>query len=133
MLTAKHARVIREIEKRLDAGIEAAVRRAAEGYEKRVTQEESPPASTPGEFPHVVTGQGAANIAWGVERGIEGEVEGRFGVMGEDSPIPAYTGHEKAGGEHLDVLREEMGRLGMDTSLYEDIEAVRRAFRRGAK
>jgi hypothetical protein len=134
MAHPRDIQILREIEKRLAAGIEAAVQRAAEGYEKRVTDEQSPPTSDPGEYPHEDTGQGAANISYGVQQAADGgEVEGRFGLFGENSPIPQFPGQDHTGGEHLDWLRENQQRLGMDSSFAEDLEAVKRAFRRGAR
>lgn len=132
MASGNELRILREIERRLSAGIEAAVGRAAEGYRKRVTAEQAPPPSEPGEYPAEDTGQGAANIGYGVARaGLE--IEGRFGVFGEGSPIPQFPGQDHVGGEHLDWLRANQARLGMDSSFAEDLEAVRRAFRRGAR
>lgn len=134
MATARDLLLLKIIERRIGAGLEAAVRRAADGYRKRVTAEQSPPPSEPGEYPHEDTGQGAANIAYGVARALAvGELEGRFGVFGEESPIPQFPQQDHPGGEHLDWLRDNQGRLGMDSSFIEDLEAVRRAFRRGAR
>jgi hypothetical protein len=134
MATAREIMILRQIEKRLAAGIEQAVKLAAEGYEKRVTTEQSPPTSDPGEYPHEDTGQGAANISFGVQRAAaEGEIEGRFGLFGDRSPIPRFPDQDHVGGEHLDWLRENQARLGMDSSFAEDLEAVKRAFKRGAK
>lgn len=135
MAKSNEARVLREIQKRLGKGIEQAVKRAAEGYRERVTLLQSPPPSDPGEYPAEDTGQGAANISYGVQASpsLAGEIEGRFGVLGSDSPIPVYPGQDHAGGEHLDWLRENQGRLGMDSSFASDLNAIKLAFRRGAK
>lgn len=134
MPSAQELRILREIQRRLAAGIQDAVERAADGYRERVTAEQSPPPSSPGEFPHEDTGQGAANIAFGVgEAPTPGDIEGRFGVFGESSPIPRFPGQDHTGGEHLDWLRAEQARLGMDSSFIEDLEAIKRAFLRGAR
>lgn len=124
--------VMREMERRLSHAIEAAVEEAADGYRKRVTAQQAPPSSVPGEYPAEDTGQGAANISFGIASEPP-EIAGRFGVMGENSPIPQFPGQDHVGGEHLDDLRENQQRLGMDTSFYEDLAEVRAAFRRGAK
>lgn len=127
--------VRREIERRLLQGLAAAVETAGEGYRKRVTAEESPPPSEPGEYPHEDTGQGERNITYGTGRAKHNrrELAGRFGVMGDKSRIPIFPGQDHRGGEHLDWLREDFGRLGMDSSFAEDLDAVRRAFMRGTR
>lgn len=121
MATSSERIILKKIERKLRAGILAAVQGGAEGYLEKVTAEQSPPTSDPGEYPHEDTGQGAANIGYDLKG-----LEGRFGLKGDNSDVPVFEGQDHRGGEHLDELRKKYGRLGMDTSFAEDLNAIRR-------
>lgn len=133
----------------LRAGLTALVRAASEQYRSDVTQvTEEPtddlrfegPHSQPGEYPHKETGQGEANITFAVDR-VDGELVGRFGVMGEESGFGPFAGHSVPGGQHLvhlshgrhPVTGEFFGRLGMDRTIPDNVEAMRQAFIEGIR
>lgn len=130
--------------RKLRAGLEAASEMGAQRYIEAVTRVvEEPddnlnfpgPHSQPGEFPNQETGQGAANITWGVQ---EETLIGAFGVRGDDGFD--LDGDGNAGGLHLYFLSHGVhpqtglpfGRLGMDDVFFFYIEDIRAAFRRGA-
>lgn len=132
MVTTQEKLILDEINRRVSRAMDAALRTAAESYRSKVTQEQSPPTSEPGEYPHEDTGQGQENISYGLSpkpNRLEGP-EGRFGLFGEDSPIPQFPGQDHRGGEHLQWLRMNQGRLGMDHSFAEDLQEIRAAARR---
>ena len=125
-----------EIQRRLAAGIRAALQASEVGFRKKVTAEISPPTSDPGQYPHEDTGQGQENIDHALSPGgglVGGEIEGRWGLYGAGSPIPRFPGQDHVGGEHLQWLtREGWDRLGMEVSFLEDLSKVRSAFRRAS-
>lgn len=127
--------------RKLRAGLEAASETGAKRYIEAVTRViEEPndnlnfegPHSEPGQFPHQETGQGAANIDWGVD---EETLTGAFGVRGEEDGYD-LTGDGYAGGLHLYFLSHGVhpitgipfGRLGMDDIFFFYIEDIKAAF-----
>ena len=132
MLKSHIPQVIREIERRLSHGVLESITVGAESFRDKITAEQSPPTSDPGEYPHRDTGQAEANVTIGIERAADREVEGRYGYMGENSNVPQFEDQDHIGAEHLDELRQK-GWKGLDHSAMEDLDKLRRAFKRGSR
>jgi hypothetical protein len=112
------------IHKRMRIGIQAGLELAADRMRGRYSQAISPPTSSPGEFPHIDSGQLVDNIAAHMKNV---ETVGRVGVYGRNTPRP-FLGNrwvpDNIGGLHAHYLKENTGRLGIDDSFLEDRDDI---------
>lgn len=134
------------VERQLIAGLYAASEMGATRYIEAVTRVvEEPndnlnfpgPHSSPNEFPNQETGQGAANVDWGVN---EETLIGGFGVRGPEEGTD-LNDDGYAGGMHLYFLSHGVhwvtglpfARLGMDDIFIFYIQDIRAAFIEAAR
>ena len=124
---------IKLVEAKLKNGLQSAVAGEANRLREKVTAAQVPPRSSPGEYPARETGQLEQNITFGTKK-----LEGRVGVMGENTNVPNLHGQkENIGGLALWWLEEyppaNTGkRLGMLHSWEEDRGQIIQDFKDGA-
>lgn len=119
---------LRKFEDKIVAGLKAAGQTIVEEHRQRISTP-YPPASQPGEYPHLRTGQGSDNLDFFVE---EESLELAVGFRQDIGPYPP---HVIPGGQHMEILRQLFDRKGLDHTILdiqpEIVDSFRTGFRSG--
>lgn len=126
---------VRLVQQKLASGLREAMEGEERSLKDKVTAQQAPPRSEPGQYPARETGQLEQNITHGVD---VTSLEGRVGVMGEGTPVAnLHEQRENIGGLALWWLELHPPgniepRLGMLRSWSEDQEQIKADFKTGA-